>query len=77
MGYSIKELRLIEKFGYYKLAYEDNGIPPPAIYKMMMEKAFMEDMQGDHVESLRRCVRAMWLHNMYRSTPEFEALITV
>ena len=72
--YSQKEIDLFKYFGYYDLI-RDTNISAPVIYRMMIEKAFLEDMKGKPVESLRRCQKALNSCSVYRLTPEWDAMI--
>jgi NTP pyrophosphatase (non-canonical NTP hydrolase) len=70
--YSDAEKRLIAYFNMTGIA---ELIEPPAIYPIMMEKAFCRNMQGEAVESLRRCCIALQQCFPYRLTPEWDKLI--
>jgi hypothetical protein len=72
--YSQKEIDLIRYFGYDDLIH-DNNISAPTIYRMMVEKAFLCDLRGKPVESLRRCQRTLNSCFIYRLTPEWDAMI--
>jgi len=69
--YSEKEIKLIETFGYGDLL----SVNAPSLYRMMAEKAFIADMKGPHVESLRRCMKAIQECKIYRLTKEWDDLI--
>lgn len=71
--YSKKEIELFEYFGI-KDIYED--LTAPQIYRMMVEKAFGKNMQGEHVESLRRCFNALMSCSVLRMTREWDDLIS-
>lgn len=73
-NYSAAELRLIACFGYGHLI---DDISPMPLYRMMMEKAFIEDRKGDAAESLRRCMQVLSSGKVFRNTPEWDDLITV
>jgi len=75
--YSDKELQLFEYFGFGKLLVNDGDerIAAPVIYRMLVEKAFADNMQGPEVESLRRCFNALQQCSPYRLTEEWDALI--
>lgn len=72
--YSDKELKMIEFFGYGNIAQEQ-GVTAIVLYRMMVEKAFAENLHGPAVESLRRCFNAFEQHTLYRMTPEWDAMI--
>jgi hypothetical protein len=72
--YSQKEIDLFKYFGYDYFV-SDGHISAPVIYRMMVEKAFLEDMKGKPVESLRRCQKALNSCSVYRLTPEWDAMI--
>jgi hypothetical protein len=72
--YSQKEIDLFKYFGYDDLA-SCRSITVPVIYSMMVEKAFLCDMHGKPVESLRRCQKALNSRSVYRLTPEWDAMI--
>lgn len=72
-GYTDREQKLFEMFGYGHLtAYIESG---PSLFRMCVEKAFIEDMKGPHVEALRRAYAALAKCNPYRCTEEFEKLL--
>ena len=71
-GYTEGELKLIRQF--IPLSFLSCGTPMTT-YKMCVEKAFIENMSGPHVEALRRAYRALILCEAYRHTSEFEALV--
>lgn len=48
---------------------------PIVLYRMCVEKAFMDNMTGPHVEALRRAYKALNSCKVYRRTEEFESLI--
>jgi len=43
---------------------------------MCAEKAFIDNIQDEESDSLRRVMFALSKHSPYRLTPEFEALIS-
>jgi hypothetical protein len=72
-GYTEREIKLIEAFGYGHLVpIIESG---PSLYRMCVEKAFIENLEGPHVEALRRAYRAISKCNPYRCTKEFEKLL--
>jgi hypothetical protein len=70
---SQKEYDMIEAFGYAHLV--QFGINVPSVIDMCVTKAFISNEQGNHVESLRRCLNAIKTCNPYRCTPEYDSLI--
>ena len=70
--YTQGEKRLIEAFDYGHLYTLINS--PPTLYRMCVEKAFINKIEGPHVEALRRVYRAITLCTTYRHTTEFEKL---
>ena len=71
-GYTVNEVRLIREFGYGDLV--EHIDVPHSLYRMCVEKAFCENMQGPHVEALRRVYNVLVACKMYRHTEEFEEL---
>lgn len=69
--YSKKEQGMIEHFGYSDIA---PMIAPFALYRLMVEKAFVDDDRSAWAESLRRCLKA-FQGGPFRDTPEWDALI--
>ena len=75
--FSNKELQMINSFNYLHLV---DKLVPMQLYRMMLEKAFCDDLIGPHVESLRRCYNALNGNGtkiIYRNTPEFNNLINI
>jgi hypothetical protein len=73
MNYSPKEHTLIEHFGFSDVA---DSMEPPVLYRVMAEKAFCEDMRGDAVDSLRRCLTALNRSSCFRMTEEWDEMIS-
>jgi hypothetical protein len=75
--YSDKEMKLFSYFGFGCLADrgDDSCITAPVIYRMCVEKAFLNNMQGEAVESLRRCFSALVGSKVFRMTPEWDEMI--
>lgn len=73
-GYTKAEIRLISMFGYGDLVSRIEC--PPGLYRMCVEKAFVEKMEGPHVEALRRAYLALMRCSPYRQTEEFEKLVS-
>ena len=73
-GYTAVETRLIEQFGFGNLmSFVDI---PHTLYRMCVEKAFCENLQGAHVEALRRVYVALQECTTYRHTEAFDKLAT-
>lgn len=70
--YSQEELRLFEHFGYLDLA---TSMMAPALYRICVEKAFLDNIQGPAVDALRRGAKAINDCTPYRMTREFNALV--
>lgn len=71
--YSEREKALIKFFGMGHLL--DRDVEPSMVYTMMMEKAFIEKMQGVEVDSLRKCIKSLHDCKVYRGTPAWDAMI--
>lgn len=69
---SDKELELFRAFGYDDKV---NDIPVVDLYRLCVQKAFLLDLRGPHVNSLRECYKAILSCSPYRMTPEFDELI--
>jgi hypothetical protein len=72
--YSENEKLLIESFGMTDISEQLEPLP---LYWLMVEKAFVRNINGPHVESLRRCYKAMMGMSVFRLTPEFDELIII
>jgi hypothetical protein len=72
--YSDKEVLLFKEF---QLDHLLSHVAPVTLYHMAMEKAFITDLRGSAVDSLRRCLIAIKDCGAYRMTPEFDALIDI
>jgi hypothetical protein len=72
--YSKKELDMFALLGYNNLNMMSH-LRPPQVYKLAMETIFVNNTQGLAVDSLRRCMRAMWDCKIHRNTPEWDELI--
>ncbi len=48
---------------------------PPTVLDCVVMEVFLENKQGPEVDSLRRCVKALKNSELYRMTPEYDALI--
>lgn len=77
-SYSDKEFAMIQAISphWAKLISESKvDFCPPTVLEIVAREAFIEDMKGPAVESLRRCLKAFLKRNVYRMTPEFDELI--
>lgn len=74
MEYSKAEIRLITTLGCNYLI--KCNLMPPVLYRMLIEKAFLENLSGPAVEALRRGAKALFSCAPYRLTPEFDQLVT-
>lgn len=71
--YSEQELKLITFFGY---EYAINDWSVSEMYNQMAFQAFVNDMKGKEIESLRRCCKAFYPETFIpRKTKEFDDLI--
>lgn len=73
MGLSNKEIQLFSFFGISKGLMR--VLDPVTLYNSMALDLFVENRTGPEVDSVRRCLKAIWDCDPYRNTPEFEALI--
>lgn len=77
--YSDKELEMIKQLSshWYNLILrgDDDSITPPTVFRILAEDCFVRDLKGPAVESLRRCMKAIWESKIHRMTPEWDALI--
>lgn len=71
--YSEKEKALIKFFGMDDMLTAN--IDPSKLYPMMEHRAFMENMQGVEVNSLRKCIKAFHDCKVYRGTSQWDAMI--
>jgi len=72
--YSRTEDKLIEWFGF---SYIKNHTEPIVMYRIMVEKAFRDNMKGDAVKSLRRCMHAFIKGSPNRNTIEWDKMIHI
>jgi hypothetical protein len=70
--FSDKERDLFVFFGLSNLI---DYIEPVTLYQMCVEKAFLDDIQGPYVDSLRRCYKALRNCSVYRMTQEWDEMI--
>ena len=66
-------MKLIKYYGFDKLL---DRLSPTVVYRGMMERAFLDNDQGQHAESLRNCINSLNFGG-HRMTPEFDSLIEV
>lgn len=73
--YSQKEFEMIKAIHPEYSKYLDNH-PIFVVYRMTAEYAFVNNLQGKAVDSLRRCLKEMYkVDAIYRNTPEWDNLI--
>lgn len=71
--YSEKEIKLFNSLGYNDLLAH---IEPYVLYRMAVEKVFLDNLSGPNIEALRRAAKSMLVDGKpYRFTPEFEKCI--
>jgi hypothetical protein len=70
---SENESRLFRELGFGYLLDRIND--PVALYKIVMEKLFIDNVRGPAVEAFRRGCRALYACKPYRQTPEFDKLL--
>lgn len=71
--YSPGEIKLFTMFGCADLVQHIDC--PMTLYRICVEKAFLDNMQGSHVEALRRVYLALRTGAPFRMTDEFEQLV--
>lgn len=71
--YSEKEIKLFNSLGYNDLvAYME----PCVLYRVAVEKAFLDNLSGPNIEALRRAGKVLLnTGKPFRLTPEFESLL--
>lgn len=74
-AYSEKEIQMFAALGLRALL--DTSITVVQLYKMAVDEAFIENLQGPAVESLRRTYGAMAKCHPYRQTKEWDDLISL
>jgi hypothetical protein len=77
-NYSDKEFAMIQAISphWARLITESKvDFCPPTVLEIVAKEAFIEDMKGPAVDSLRRCLKAFNKGKVYRMTPEFDDLI--
>lgn len=73
--YSKAEKKLIKSISsHWHDVIMITDIAPFSLYKILAERAFIDDMNGSNVEALRRVCKALEECKIYRMTPEFDAL---
>jgi len=73
MSYSENEKKLFRALGCKEELYH---LPPTSLYTCVTLTVFVENLQGPHVDALRRAIQAVIVSGKpYRNTPEFENLI--
>jgi predicted RNase H-like nuclease len=73
MSISEKELKLFKHFEVMDML--GCSISIPSIYRVIAEEAFVKNLKGPEVESIRRCLKALYKGDIRRMTPEWDALI--
>lgn len=76
--YSENEIKLFKALGMehqLKASTKDDYITPVTMYRTAMEKAFINDMRGPAVESLRRCMFHLRKTDILRRTEDWDNLI--
>lgn len=70
--YSEGEIKMITACGCQELIGKMDVFQ---LYRICVDTVFLHDIQGPHVEALRRAFKAFHECKPYRLTPEFEELI--
>jgi hypothetical protein len=80
-NYSEKEFAMIQRLSphWAKIIEQnmDQNIEAPQVLNVIALQCFMENTQGNVVDSLRRCCKACVNCNPYRKTVEYDDLITL
>jgi len=77
-NFSPNEQKLIDFVGISKTCLDIKCyINPISIWEMMVKKAFALNMKGPEVEAIRRGFIALESGNVFRMSPEFEAIIEI
>jgi hypothetical protein len=73
-NYTEKEIELFNSINpyYIKICAE---IPPPRLYEILTVEAFCKNLQGNNINSLRKCMSALKDSTVYRNTKEWDNLI--
>jgi len=73
--YSKAELKLIKSISpQWGNVVTKTNIAPSSLYKILAERAFIDNATGPDVEALRRVCKALEECKIYRQTPEFDSL---
>lgn len=72
--YSENEIKLLSQFSSCKNII--GRIMPVVIYRMAVEESFLKNLNGPHIEALRRGFNAIIYCTHSRMTKEFEDLIS-
>jgi hypothetical protein len=70
--YSNNEQKMFEALG---LSHLLEHLEAAQLYRAAVEHAFLENLTGKAVDSLRKTANAFFKSTCYRHTPEFDALI--
>lgn len=71
--YSQQEIKLFTALGYKELI--NTPIEPLRLYRLCVEKAFINNWSGPHIEALRKGFKSLGDCYPYRMTKEFDDLI--
>ena len=71
--FSDAEKQLIAHYGYTDLLQSDIGVHP--LYRILCEKAFLDNDQSNYAKALRAAWKAVRCHTMNRMTPAFDRMI--
>jgi hypothetical protein len=71
--YSPNEMLLFKHYGIDNICQQ---LMPHNMYRLMAEKAFLENEQSEYAEAIRRGLAAL-NNSHYRMTPDFDKLIAV
>ena len=74
MEFSEKEIQMLNMIGVGDLCDRFTS-DPLGLYRIAMERAFLECASGPHVDSMRRCIVAIRKCSVYRGTDEWDAMI--
>lgn len=73
--YSEKELSLFETLGFDHVLY--SHVERSTMYRMLVEHCFIENIEGEKANSVRRCMVAFRNGYPFRLTKDFDNLITL
>lgn len=71
--YSKKELELFRAFNVSPNIIKE--LHHWEIHNLLMHRCFLNNLKGPHVDSLRRCMKALDGNGPYRMTKEYDELI--